>query len=290
GMEFSFTILLLLLLFPSIVLIYRRRQHRRRLPPGPLRFPIIGNLLQFGRNPHRSLADLAQRYGDLMHLKLGFVDVIVVSSPETARQVMHTYDNLLSHRPHLALGRAYDHNEKSIIWINEVSRRMGLAKLCKEHLFSTQRLDGSETLRRKKIDDLRDYLYECREGRAVVNIAEAAFTTSLNMISSSFFSVDLAAFDSEKSQEMKELVNLLMKLVGIPNLADYFPFLKPFDLQGVQRRAEMYFGKLFEIFNGFIDERVESHTHKNDLLQSLLDYSNMEGSKFTRDDILHLLL
>ncbi|EPS62574.1 hypothetical protein M569_12216, partial [Genlisea aurea] len=281
--------MLLLLLLPLMVLIYRR-QNNRRLPPGPPRLPIIGNILQFGRNPHRSLADLAEKYGPLMHLKLGFVDMIVLSSPETAKQVIHGQDHLVSYRPQLAFGRAHDHNEKSVVWINDVARRTPLKKLCKEHLFSLQKLDESECLRREKIEDLRDYLHECSDSGTVVNVADAAFTTSLNMISSSFFSTDFATFDSEKSQEVKEIVHMIMKLLGSPNLADYFPFLKPFDPRGIQRKAEVCFGKLFDVFNRFIDERMRSGTRKNDLLQALLDVGNMEGSNFTRDDILHVLL
>ncbi|OWM71911.1 hypothetical protein CDL15_Pgr017794 [Punica granatum] len=41
------------------------------LPPGPRPFPVIGNLLELGDQPHQSLTKLAKTYGPIMRLKLG---------------------------------------------------------------------------------------------------------------------------------------------------------------------------------------------------------------------------
>ena len=41
------------------------------LPPGPKPLPIIGNLMMMGQLTHRGLAALAERYGGLLHLRLG---------------------------------------------------------------------------------------------------------------------------------------------------------------------------------------------------------------------------
>lgn len=55
------------------------------LPPGPKKLPIIGNLHQISEPPFRCFRDLATQYGPIMHVKLGEVDAIVVSSPEIAK-------------------------------------------------------------------------------------------------------------------------------------------------------------------------------------------------------------
>lgn len=51
----------------------------KRLPPGPPRWPIVGNLLQLGRFPHRDMAALYEKYGPLVYLRLGSVDAITTT-------------------------------------------------------------------------------------------------------------------------------------------------------------------------------------------------------------------
>lgn len=62
-----------------------------RLPPGPPAVPILGNWLQVGDDlNHRNLADLAKKYGEIFLLKMGQRNLVVISSPELAKEVLHT--------------------------------------------------------------------------------------------------------------------------------------------------------------------------------------------------------
>jgi hypothetical protein len=52
--------------------------------------------------PHKAFAKLAKIYGPILSLKLGQVTTIVVSSADMAKEILLTYDSLLSDRivPH----------------------------------------------------------------------------------------------------------------------------------------------------------------------------------------------
>ncbi|CBI38800.3 unnamed protein product, partial [Vitis vinifera] len=51
-----------------------------------------------GDKPHQSLTNLSKTYGPVMSLKLGSISTIVISSPETAKEVLHRNDQAFSGR------------------------------------------------------------------------------------------------------------------------------------------------------------------------------------------------
>ncbi|KAH7440093.1 hypothetical protein KP509_04G090900 [Ceratopteris richardii] len=82
-------IVLTFVLCTGLLLRFRRR--RLNLPPGPFRWPVFGNWFQVGDNlNHKRLALLARKYGDIFMLQMGERRIVVVSSSELAKEVLHT--------------------------------------------------------------------------------------------------------------------------------------------------------------------------------------------------------
>ncbi|KAK1667537.1 hypothetical protein QYE76_055696 [Lolium multiflorum] len=93
-MDFVFVDKLLVGLLASVVVtivVSKIRGRKLRLPPGPIPVPIFGNWLQVGDDlNHRNLAAMARRFGDIFLLRMGIRNLVVVSSPELAKEVLHT--------------------------------------------------------------------------------------------------------------------------------------------------------------------------------------------------------
>uniref|UniRef100_A0A8D2IUP9 unspecific monooxygenase n=1 Tax=Varanus komodoensis TaxID=61221 RepID=A0A8D2IUP9_VARKO len=62
-------------------------QGQKRVP-GPRNYPLIGNILELGKDPHLSLTRLSQEYGEVLKIHIGTKPVLVLSGLETIRQAL----------------------------------------------------------------------------------------------------------------------------------------------------------------------------------------------------------
>ncbi|KAI3839094.1 hypothetical protein MKX03_011093 [Papaver bracteatum] len=287
--------LLLLILLPTLLKVFSwiTKSSPTKLPPGPVPLPIFGNLFKLGKKPHESLSQLAQIYGPLMSLKLGSLTTIVISSSTTAKEVLQKHDQSFSSRTIIDAVTIFNHHESSIVWLPPTPQWRTLRKLTNSHIFTTQKLDSNQILRHRKLEELASYVRRNANAGSVINIGQAAFTTVLNLISNSFFSIDLSDdFGSDSVCVFKDAVRGAMLEAGKPNLSDYFPMIRFMDLQGVRRGMSKHFGVLDEIFEKIIQQKLltlQSREGKGDLLDMILDPSHDNGIHLQHHEIKGLL-
>ncbi|XP_037044115.1 cytochrome P450 2B4-like [Bradysia coprophila] len=83
-------VLIVTIIVTALLWIILDNSNRRKLPPGPIKLPIFGNALQIslaGKLTGPAYYKLSKQYGDVMSLKTGTLDSIVLSSYEVMREL-----------------------------------------------------------------------------------------------------------------------------------------------------------------------------------------------------------
>ncbi|OIS97003.1 PREDICTED: geraniol 8-hydroxylase-like [Nicotiana attenuata] len=178
---------------------------------------------------------------------MGHIRTVVISSSAVAKQVLKNQDLAFSSRTIPDALHSHNHYQFSVVFLPVTTRWRSLRKILNSNIFSGNRLDEYQHLRSQKIQDFIAYCRQCSQTGKAVNIGQAAFETSMNLLSSDIFSKDVVDPYANSGKEFKDAMWKIMEEAGKPNLADYFPVLKWIDPQGMRRCI----GKHFE---GLIDE------------------------------------
>ncbi|KAJ1423815.1 Cytochrome P450 [Sesbania bispinosa] len=268
------------------------RKANYKLPPGPPPRPIIGNLFDLGEKPHKSFAKLANIHGPLISLKLGQITTVVISSANMAKEILRTNDESLSNRTVLQAVSVINHENYSLAFSSVSPLWRELRKISKTQLFAHNMLDASQDLRRSKVQQLLAEIHQSSQVGEAVDIATAVFKTTFNLLSNTIFSFDL--FQSTGvAREFKDVVTDTLKLVGTPNLADFFPLLRMVDPQGIKRRQTKNVKKVLDIIDGLVNQRLKmregtNYESQNDMLDALLNISK-ENKMIDQTMIEHFL-
>lgn len=255
-------LVLLLIIVPVLFLLLVSRVHRKLpYPPGPKGFPVIGNMAMMDQLTHRGLANLAKKYGGIFHLRMGFLHMVGISSPEVARQVLQVQDNIFSNRPAtIAISYlTYDRADMAFAHYGPFWRQM--RKLCVMKLFSRKRAESWESVR-EEVDFMIGTV--ASSAGSAVNVGELVFSLTRNIIYQ-------AAFGSSSHEGQDDFIKILQefsKLFGAFNIADFIPGLSWIDPQGLGDRL----AKARASLDGFIDSIIDDHMQKHKTKTSTTDH------------------
>ncbi|XP_050230194.1 geraniol 8-hydroxylase-like [Mercurialis annua] len=275
-------ILIVIAIILSWIMVSKIRERRWVLPPGPMRLPLLGNLLQLGKEPHVSFAKLASQYGPIMTLWLGPMRTVVISSSEMAREMFKNHDTVLAGRKIYESMKPQHDNEGSLITAQYGSTWRLLRRLCSVELFTGNRLDASQNLRANSIDRMIKHLRnESENGTTAVDLHKCFFLMAFNHIGNLLLSQDLDQPNLETGSKFVYHICKIMDVSCKPNIADFVPILKWIDPQGIKRMTHFHTKQAFEVVQGFIDERIKIRScqvhggdgdKRKDFLDVLLDF------------------
>lgn len=144
---------------------------RRQVPEPSGALPIIGHLhLLGGRNPiFRTFNAMAEKYGPIFSLRLGYHRTLVVSSREIAKECLTVHDKVFATRPNIAAGRYMGYNNAFFALAPYGQYWRDIRKTATLELLSTHRLEQLKHVRDSEIYSLVKYLYSTCEQNAVKN-------------------------------------------------------------------------------------------------------------------------
>lgn len=249
-----------------------------RLPPGPTKLPIIGNLHQLAAKnipTHRRLRELAREHGPIMHLRLGEVSTVVISSAEGAREVMKTHDINFANRPQLMVGKIlyYNYSDIGLAPYGEYWRQV--RKIATLELFTLKRVQSFRYIREEEVSKFVKYLASPAASGSIVDLSDKLFSLMFNITSRTVF--------GQKGEEQEAFRVFLTDLVDVLagfSLADLYPSIKLLDsMSGLRRKLEEMIKSSDRMLHPIIEEHLskkkrEASITDEDLVDVLMKFHN----------------
>ncbi|CAM6128884.1 unnamed protein product [Calypogeia fissa] len=255
---------------------------RRQLPPGPAGWPILGCLPLLSAMPHESLYELSKQYGPLMFMRLGSVKTLVVTSPKFAEEILKTHDKIMASRPDLVVPSEFFYNGADIAFAPYGQHWRYLRKVCTVGLLTATRINQFREVREREVMTALHFILEESQRGNTVNMSECFSTITMNNITQMMMNRSYCVHSSRSKSVLPnpvlKAIREMLELMRRFNSADYFPLLKPFDLQGLRKRSKA----LHSILDKFIEELIEEHrqrrsiasteNYKEDFVDALLGF------------------
>ncbi|BBN02736.1 protein MpCYP823A2 [Marchantia polymorpha subsp. ruderalis] len=232
----------------------------KKLPPGPPVWPVLGSLPYLGGELHEVLWSLSKKYGDVMRVGLGQYNLIVISSAEASEECMRLRDTEFHHRSARTIQRSaakyVGHDGQDIVFSDYNDHLRMLRKVCTTELFTVARMNKSAQLRGLELRRLLRTVQSFHEKGEPMEVRDHFHSLTMNVMCLMMFGKRYYGADLPVTQELQNFQRLIRDTfdnAGRLNLSDLVWFLRPFDLQGINKtlgdiriRSEKLYGMIIQ--------------------------------------------
>ncbi|XP_072952784.1 cytochrome P450 71A9-like [Typha angustifolia] len=251
--------LFFLFLFTTVKRSFSSHKPKPPLLPSPPKLPFIGNLHQIGPLPHLSLHSLSSTYGPLMHLQLGQVPTLVVSSADMAAEVYKTHDAIFASRPKFKVAEILSYNFAALVFTpyGKFWRRM--RKICGQHILNPKKEESYIPVKEEEVAVMAEKIRAASLQSSPVNLSDVLFGFANDVIcrivSGKFFRKE------GRNELFRMLIDNNTALFSGFHAGNCFPKLGWLDgVIGVIRAAKKNINRWDDVLNKVIKEHREGST------------------------------
>lgn len=276
SMDLSFWLLALGAASVLLFLVSVKPRGSLSLPPGPPSWPIVGSLLSLSTLPHRSMETLARKYGPIMFMRLGFLNHLIISNAEMAREILKVHDAEFASRPRSTAGKYVGFDYSDIIFSPYGDHWRLLRKVCATELLTPARLNAFREGRHDEVAMTVQRIEECGHGGELVKMRPIFHSLTSNNICRMLFGRRREATDNligEVFDKFFQCVSEMVEATGKFNIGDLIPALQPFDLQGIESHMKKVSKDMEALLALIIKEYRAQHnvSAKKDNVKHFLD-------------------
>ncbi|KAL1804073.1 cytochrome P450 71D6 [Daucus carota subsp. sativus] len=303
-LQYFFLSLLLVILFLVFTVLKQLGRSKLRgpiltLPPGPWKLPVIGSLhhlIGWSNLLHKTFADLALKYGmPIMHLQLGKLSFVIISSPEIAEEVLRTKEVNFAQRFQLIDAESQPYPDCSLIFAPYNDYYKHIKRISVTDLFSSTRVKSFKSLREEEVGNLVEGIQD-QESSMPFNISE-----SFSLLISNIVTRSVLGHRSDYLEEFKSCLRDVISSTKSFGPDDLFPFLKFLSfVSGRKRTMKKVFKRMDSVLSAIIDEHetrttaldtiCDDKAKDEDLLDVLLAIQGSDQATLTHDHIKNLIL
>ncbi|KAI9123647.1 hypothetical protein K1719_004947 [Acacia pycnantha] len=267
--QFSYLLLSLFLLFLFLWLTKSKNKAEIQIP-GPWKLPLLGNLHQLAvasRSPllpHHLFRELSLKFGPLMHLQLGELSTVIVSSPEIAQQIMKTHDLAFVNRPQLLTSKLMGYGSSDIAFAPYGDYWKQMRRICASQLFSAKKVQSFSSVREDEVSKLIESV-----GESVGS--EFDLTRKIYSLTSAIIT-RVAFGDESKREKFMELIDTAVTS-GF-GFAELFPSMKAVHLiTGVESKL----AKIRKQIDEFLEDIINKENQEKQFREENDDSGGQEN-------------
>ncbi|XP_074294665.1 cytochrome P450 736A117-like [Silene latifolia] len=248
---------LLLLTIFIYKILFKNRDITKNPPPCPPKLPILGNLHQLGKFPHRSLQTLSNRYGEngFMSMQIGSSPALVISSSDAAREIMKTHDIVFANRANSRTLCKIVYGCRDLVFSPYSDFWKQIRSISVIQLFSNKKVQSFRNVREEEVFLAVDTIK--RSILSPVNLSEILLTLSNDVLCRVAFGRKYGG--ESNGINFKNLLAELGEVLAVFSFGDFIPWLGWIDrVSGLERRVD----NVAKDFDCFLENVVQEHVDR----------------------------